>query len=204
MRQLLIGTLIPAYMVVSGCSERGNAQPFALRQTVVAGAVESPTIDQRKFYPPGGRYLHGQFTIRAALAGERGIVSSSSGGACLIAQFPGADKKCVQDSECDRTVDAGTPGERSWHGYCVDSGIHTGIPTGKCWVKPSDDYCKKPAGLGTHYTPFVDVTEVYQQAKGKPVTWRVLGCLNGATVDGSRPCAAGEKMLAAGQTKTLP
>jgi len=203
MRQLIVGILIAPLFVNSGCFERGNAQPASPILSVEA--LDVLTLAS----PPGTRMMQGKFKIGPPSPGDRQIVSSGAGGACLIAQFKGVDKSCRQDSECNLPL-AGPPAA-TWHGYCVGNDIQTGTPAGKCWLKPSEAYCLKgpTVGVGSHVTPPVDRTEVYTEAakhSAGPVKWAVLGCLNGVptvATDGP-PCRAGERMFDLGATKTVP
>jgi len=141
MRQLIVGILIAPLFVNSGCFERGNAQPASPILSVEA--LDVLTLAS----PPGTRMMQGKFKIGPPSPGDRQIVSSGAGGACLIAQFKGVDKSCRQDSECNLPL-VGPPAA-TWHGYCVGNDIQTGTPAGKCWLKPSEAYCLKgPHGRG--------------------------------------------------------
>ena len=155
---------------------------------------------------PGGapsRLLNGRFEIRAPMPGEQSIQSNGRGGACLLAQVPVEPKSCSVDAQCN--IERGS-GHAKWHGYCLH---------GSCWVKPSEAYCLKGQGEGSHAFPTtaVDTSEVYsyvarQMAGLRPVPWKVVGCLNGVGPNEHAPptCAGwpGDVLLDEGQPTIVP
>ena len=122
------------------------------KMTNVPGAVTES--------PPGSRKLTGHFEIRLAQPGDPIVFSGGGGGACLVAQYPAVPKRCNQHSDCalpsaNTGVNAGS--------YCLPD--HPGqvgrIPpagAGSCSIKPSDDFCLKPVGIGQHDTARSDAT----------------------------------------------
>jgi hypothetical protein len=120
-----------------------------------------------------------------------GIETDGKGGACLVFQNPGAS--CNADSDCTVPTAVKTP--TSW-AYCHDK---------QCWIKPSDaEECWKssvPANklltIGTPVeTPKVDLAKLADELFSGPakdqINARVIACLNGKFVPGTKPpCAHG-------------
>ena len=106
------------------------------------------------------------------------------GGACLVAQYPAQPKSCTKHSECALPSSGIGEGAAS---YCLPespgkptSGNGKSVPpvgAGSCWIKPSEDFCLKGAGVGSHDTAPVNSAPVAAATGVK--RWRVLTCLNG-------------------------
>jgi hypothetical protein len=165
--------------------------------TIKAGVVR---IDQ--LVPPGPGIVQpyqykGEYDVHSPRGSEIGIPSYGVSGACLVHQIAGKEKQCSTDSECNLYME-GRPVRTTWNGYCL-AGENNASPK-TCWIKQSENYCLKgQEGTGKHYTPGVDVREVYDEAHRRTghnpakVDWRVLACLNGidpAHPD-NRPCRDG-------------
>ena len=213
MRQLLIGAAISLAAIAAVWGQptpsTRTAPPLSSHPMMVeAQEVQfgrSPALP-RSINP---HRLTGKFTIRIARPGEPFVRPGTFGGACLMAQFYGADRGCFKDHECDYPV-AGRVAP--WRGYCVreKDSLPGNLGTNSCWVKPSEDYCLKGVYDGTHYIPTVDVDEVYGEARKysqNPVKWMVSGCINGAITDRDHPpCGGGpgERRFSRGPIRSLP
>jgi hypothetical protein len=133
------------------------------------------TVDALAVQSGAPRMLGGAIEIRAPRPGEQSVESNGNGGACLLAQVPVRPKSCTVDKQCDIVFGQGKP---KWGGYCL---------SGTCWIKPSESYCLKRVGEGSHSIAPTDASEVYAYAathgEAPPISWRVLGCLNGVGIN---------------------
>jgi hypothetical protein len=170
-----------AFLLVPACGQGGEGtnsnngngvSSNGPKMTNVPGAVTES--------PAGSRKLTGHFEIRLAQPGDAFVFSGGGGGACLVTQYPVVPKRCNQHSEC------GLPSANigvNAASYCLpdDAGRGVGaVPpagAGSCWIKPSDDFCLKPVGIGQHDTTPQDTAALAAAGMKK---WRVLTCLNGA------------------------
>ena len=146
------------------------------------------TIKALTVETPGPATAVGKFHVTPS---PTGIETDGKGGACLVFQNPGV--ACHADSDCSVPASVKTP--TSW-AYCHDE---------QCWIKPSDaEECWKSSlppnkllTIGTPVeTPTVDLSKLADElftgpAKDK-VNARVIACLNGKFVPGTKPpCAKG-------------
>jgi hypothetical protein len=211
MRQLIVGTMFPAILLVTSCKDpKQYEEPVALASLPMT--VEAQQV--LKLPPPhsvNGRTMFGRFEIRLAKKNEMSVAPATTGGACLLAQIAGKDLSCSSNQQCDMTVNG-----KKWLGYCLrdQDSLSGDLATNHCWVRPgpAPALCQKDVGAGTHYTPSFDTTEAYQEARKHsrmPVKWMVYGCLNGPYEAGkpeTKGCAGGPypSMHDQGQIATVP
>jgi hypothetical protein len=159
----------------------------------------------------GSTKLTGHFEIRPALPGEPGIFSTvDMGGACLVAQYPAKPQACNKHTQCGLPSSGVGEGAAS---YCLpespgaptadNSGVAPPVGAGSCWIKPSEDFCLKRQGVGSHEitqdsAPVAAATGVKK--------WRVLTCLNGipAACTGQVSATPNEYQHQAGPVFTAP
>ena len=153
---------------------------------------------------PQAHTLSGKFEIRQAEAGEQFVPAATIGGACLLAQIPRTPKACTASEQCDIPVGSTNP---EFYGYCLG---------GSCWARPAaaNNYCLKGVAEGSQLIAPVDtnpdtynaLSRIDPQSRG-PVSWRVLGCLNGPiNKQKGPPCAGGPtpSMHDEGPTRAIP
>ncbi len=191
-----------AVLVGVAAYAQGGGNPNGPKMANVPGAVAS--------LPAGSAILTGHFEIRPAQPGEPGIFSSANmGGACLVAQYPAQPKSCTKHSECALPSSGIGEGAAS---YCLPespgkptSGNGKSVPpvgAGSCWIKPSEDFCLKGAGVGAPDTAPVNSAPVAAATGVK--RWRVLTCLNGIPLacTGQVPATPNEYQHQAGPVYT--
>lgn len=147
----------------------------------------------------GGQiYLQGKFSIRPAKAGEKSLLNSQAGGACLLLEYHRELKSCERHSDCDRTVRS-SPNRfpQKWLGYCLSNGLSGDLSGKRCWVKPPfEKMCLKNVGPGDYYTPPINPADFEESVRSAPsgdkrVYWMTYGCLNGPYTSLPAPCARG-------------
>jgi hypothetical protein len=133
------------------------------RRQIVAGPVKAT-----------GDTISGSFRVDAPR--RRGIQSSGTGGACLVAE-PG-DRECSTDVDCS---DLRTKYHPAGAAYCLRQG---GMKKHKtCWVRPGPDldFCLKSPVAPLPAITRIDLPQVDPRVMGAgpDVRWRVHACLNG-------------------------
>ncbi len=181
MKAVLVATALLATISASGCM---TAQT---RKTIVAGNVELAS---------GG--ITGWFEVRQS---PSGIVSSGTGGACLVfSKQANGESACKVDADC-----APDPGLAGARGYCLDRGNTPG-KTGRCWFRPTGNYCLRSANPLPLATPIqlpVDAAgNVQPVANPLPGWWRVHACLNG-TAGACADAASADKRTSDGPPKRV-
>jgi len=176
---LLAGLLV----VLQGASAQSRKQ-------IVAGSVA--VID-------GG--ITGSFEVKES---SSGIVSTGTGGACLVfSELSVGRSDCKTAEDC--TLD---PQFAGGHAYCLQP-VNEGTTRGKCWVSPPGNYCLRsptvPHPLDTKIELPLDAAGKLQPViKPLPGWWRVHACLNG---NASRACggeANAEALISDGPPTKVP
>ncbi len=182
MKAVLIATALLATISAAGCI---TAQT---RKTIVAGNVELAS---------GG--ITGSFEVRQS---PSGIVSSGTGGACLVfSKQADGGAVCRVDAEC-----APDPELAGASGYCLHRADTLG-KTGRCWFRPTGNYCLRsritPLPLDIRVQLPVDAAGIVQPvAYPLPGWWRVHACLNG-TAGACADTANPDKLTSDGPPKRI-
>ena len=119
-----------------------------------------------------GPKISGTFTLNYSVTGYQ---NADSGGGCLVFQYPGEEKKCEVNSDCQNF--AFLPVEDGASAYCAD-----GQQMAKsCWYKPGDlSYCAKyPNGLNVGETMHLpSILAKVPPSQSGTISWRVSTCQN--------------------------
>lgn len=151
------------------------------RKQIVAGPIKVT-----------GHAVSGSFRVEAPR--RAGIVSTGTGGACLVAD-PG-NRTCRTDDDCG---DLRTQYHPAGAAYCLRRNRANKRKT--CWVRPGRDldFCLKSPVVPLPVNTRIDLPQVDPRVMGanKNIRWRVHACLNGydaATKKDNRACAGGAGM----------
>ena len=195
MRSTALSTIAIAF-ALEACGSDPNAGNAGSNTAVTRLTVKALEVRSGPGVPPGGpRNLSGRFEIREARQGETYVEGPATGGACLIAQVPIDPKTCTADAQC------GIPG-KPFLGYCLRN---------QCWVKPANDSCLRgqPPQANAYETPQKDTNEIYTYlasiGESRPVSWMVLGRLNGLPVQPEHSCTTSQTyMYDCGNPRKVP
>ena len=133
------------------------------RRQIVAGPITAT-----------GDTLSGSFRVRESR--HAGIVSSGTGGACLVAER--RDRACATDGDCS---DLRTHYHPAGAAYCLEKRGTNKHRT--CWVRPGADvdFCLKSPVAALPLDTRIELPQVDPGVMdaGHDVRWRVHACLNG-------------------------
>lgn len=119
-----------------------------------------------------GNTISGSFRLTEA---RKGIASTGTGGACLVAKL--SRLACHDDDDCRGLRAAYHPD--GW-AYCLRPKSSFGAKT--CWIRPGrqSDYCRtspvSPYPLNEDLA--LPIVAAFPRRDGKPVRWLIHGCLN--------------------------